>query len=118
MEITVTEQNTAMILILNGSLDATTADQVARRISGELSHASEESRRPTNIVLDLSGVDFMSSAGLRAILAAVQDVRNAGGDLRLAGGDKNIKRVLDFSGFTKIMKYYDTVAEAVESFTV
>ena len=116
MEINVSEQQNVTLVALNGNLDATTADQVSERISAEMGHEAETEVTKANLIIDLSGVQFMSSAGLRAILAAAQDARNAGGDLRLAGGDKNIKRVLDFSGFTKIMKYYDSVTEAVASF--
>ena len=110
MNITTDKQGDVTILTLVGHLDATTAELVTNRISSEL--APEQ----TKMVIDLSGVDFMSSAGLRTILAAAQDTRNTGGDLRLAGAKKNVKRVLDFSGLTKIIKYYDTVAAAVEGF--
>ena len=118
MEITVTEQNNITIIALKGNLDATTADSVSQRISTELGNSAEADSKNANMIIDLSGIQFMSSAGLRAILAATQDARGAGGDLRLAEGDKNIKRVLDFSGFTRIMKYYDSVDEAVASFDV
>lgn len=113
MEITVSRQNNIIIIALEGNLDATTADQVAQTISTELGQPNESA---SDMVIDLGGIEFMSSAGLRTILAAAQDTRSAGGDLRLAAADKNIKRVLDFSGFTKIMKYYDSVADAVASF--
>jgi anti-sigma B factor antagonist len=116
MKITATEQGEVMIVALDGSLDATTADQASEHILQWLGQASEQGQPTVNLVLDLSGVEFMSSAGLRAILASTQEARNAGGDVRLASGSKNIKRVLDFSGFTKIMKYFETVAEAVQSF--
>ena len=117
MEITVTEQKNITIVALQGNLDATTADKVSQRISAELGNGAESDSKSADMIIDLSGIEFMSSAGLRAILAATQDARSAGGDLRLADGDKNIKRVLDFSGFTKIMKYYDSVADAVASFS-
>ena len=113
MEITVTVKNNIAIVALKGNLDATTADQVTT----ELGNGAESGSTGANIIIDLSGIEFMSSAGLRTILAATQDARSAGGDLRLAGGDKNIKRVLDFSGFTKIIKYYDSVDDAVASFS-
>jgi anti-anti-sigma factor len=116
MEITATEQDNVTIVTLSGDLDATTAEAVAERVFLELGRDSSEGGLATNVVIDLSGVAFMSSAGLRAILATTQEARNLGGDLRLASGNKNVKRVLDFSGFTKILKYYDTVPEAVSSF--
>lgn len=116
MEIAAEVRDKVTILTIDGSLDATTADQVMDRINLELSAASERGEQGANLVIDLDKVDFMSSAGLRAILAGTQDARKAKGDMRMAGGSHNIKRMLEFSGFTKIMKFYDTVDEAVQSF--
>lgn len=110
MQITSTQQDGVTIMALNGNLDAITVDQVAETVAAELAQPNPK------IILDLSGVEFMSSAGLRAILASAQEARNSDGDLRLAAAQSNVKRVLDFSGFTKILKYYDTVAAAVSDF--
>lgn len=110
MEIISSEQGDVTILAISGSLDAMTADDVSEQIRLAFD------RQRTKLVLDLDGVEFMSSAGLRTILASLQISRQKGGDLRLAGGSSNIKRMLDFSGFTKILKAFDTNEEAVASF--
>jgi len=118
MDITVTAQSSVTIVALNGSLDATTADEVAARVFLELGRAADEDDLLANVVIDLDNVEFMSSAGLRAILASTREARNVGGDLRLAGGNKDVRRSLDFAGFTKILKFYESVQEAVDSFGV
>lgn len=110
MNINTEKQGSVTIMTLSGNLDATTTDLVTEKVTAELGDDN------TKMVIDLSGVEFMSSSGLRSILASAQDARTKGGDLRLAGANKNVKRVLDFSGFTKIMKYYDTVEAAVGGF--
>ncbi len=71
-----------------------------------------------HLVLDLSKVEFMSSAGLRAILGALKETRQQGGDLYLAGAKAGVERVLKMSGFPKILKTYDSVDEAVAQFNV
>jgi anti-anti-sigma factor len=68
------------------------------------------------LVGDLTGVDYTSSAGLRALLASVKDSRSNGGDLRLAGIQKNVHKVLEMSGFTSILKSFANVEQAVASF--
>jgi anti-sigma B factor antagonist len=88
MEITVTEQKNITIVALQGNLDATTADKVSQRISAELGNGAESDSKNADMIIDLSGIEFMSSAGLRTILATSQDARSAGGDLRLAAGDR------------------------------
>jgi anti-anti-sigma factor len=111
MKINSSDQEEVTILALSGSLDAMTADGVSEQINLAFE------RQRNKLVIDLDDVEFMSSAGLRTILASLQISRQKGGDLRLAGGSNNIKRMLDFSGFTKILRAFDTVAEAVASFS-
>lgn len=110
MNITSNQQGSVTVMVLDGDLDATTVDVVTEAVSTALNQPNPQ------IVIDLSQVSFMSSAGLRAILASAQEARHKGGDVRLAAAAGGVKRVLDLSGFTKIMKYYETVAEAVADF--
>jgi anti-sigma B factor antagonist len=70
----------------------------------------------TRLVGDLSGVEYTSSAGLRALLATLKLARQKGGDLRLAAVRPAVLRVLELSGFTTILKLYPDVDAAVASF--
>ena len=113
MEITTRDDKNCTIVEIGGQLDRTTAPQVEARLQG-LIDSSETSR----IVLDLSGVPEMSSAGLRVIISAVKRLRSSrsGGDLRLAAPGKRVASVLELAGLLPVMQVYDTVEEAVESF--
>ncbi len=73
-------------------------------------------KNQTNIVLDLGKVTWLASVGLGAILASFTSLRNSGGDLKLARSTRKIRSVLIFTQLIKVLKDYDTVAEAVESF--
>ena len=66
--------------------------------------------------MDLSQVEFMSSAGLRAILVSLKVCRREGGDLRLAAAQPGTEKVLKLTGFLTIIKSYPNVAEAQGSF--
>jgi anti-sigma B factor antagonist len=68
------------------------------------------------VVADFSEVDYTSSAGLRVLLGTLKDARSAGGDLRLAGLRPEVLNVLELAGFTNILKVFETVEDAVESF--
>jgi len=70
----------------------------------------------TNLVLDVEGVTYLSSAGLRVILTTMQDARQQGGEVRLAGAQGNVRRVLDMSGVSGIIETFPTAEEAVASF--
>lgn len=110
MDLSTVVQDNVSIVQVKGSLDALTAPEFADALAGELRDGH------TQLVADLSELDYTSSAGLRVMLNSVKDARQHGGDLRLAGVQPNVKKVLDLSGFTSILKSYDTTAEAVKSF--
>ncbi len=98
------------IIIVSGSVDALTAPQLATFISEQIAAGH------TRLVADLAGVDYTSSAGLRVLLGAVKETRALGGDLRLANIQPDVKKVLDLSGFTSILKHYADRESAIGSY--
>ena len=68
------------------------------------------------IVLNLQSVDFLSSAGLRAIVKAYQGAKKTGGDVRLAAVSEPIEVILRTVGMMQMLKMYPTDQEAVASF--
>jgi anti-sigma B factor antagonist len=100
----------AVVVSITGSVDALTADEM-------VSCCIEQIRSGQRwMIANLSGVDFMSSAGLRAIMNVTKEIRKQGGDFRLAAPQPGVGRVLSMSGFTGILKTYPTLYEAVDSF--
>ena len=110
MEISVTMDSTVAIVAVKGSVDGLTADQLLAALSDQVKTGN------TRLVADCSGLDYTSSAGLRALLGSVKQARNQGGDLRLAAVQPQVLRVLDLAGFTGILKLYGDVPAAVASF--
>ncbi|TAH49420.1 MAG: anti-sigma factor antagonist [Chloroflexota bacterium] len=110
MELSTKSKGSVQIVSINGSLDALTAPELADALAAELRGGR------ARLVADLSGLEYTSSAGLRVLLNNVKDARSQGGDLRLAGVQPNVKKVLDLSGFMSIMKSYADVDAAVASF--
>lgn len=112
MDIEVTHQNGVAILAVRGSIDALTAADLSKRISAETTDGH------TNQIVDLLGLEFMSSAGLRALLGAVKEARSAGGDLRIVSSPTGggVDKVLKMSGFYNIAKVFASQAEALASF--
>lgn len=110
MEIQIQPDQHAAVVVIAGSVDGLTADTLLTTLQGyvEAGH--------TQLVADLTGVDYTSSAGLRALLATVKQTRQQGGDLRLASINPPVRKVLELSGFTTIMKCYDDVPSALASY--
>jgi anti-anti-sigma factor len=71
-----------------------------------------------HLVVDLAGVDYTSSVGLGALLATAKEARVQGGDLRLSNVTPHVLKILEMSGFTSIMKLYDDVESAVDSYAI
>jgi len=94
-----------------GSMDALTAPEVAKFFSKQISEDHVE------LVADLGGLEYTSSAGLRALLGAVKEARQKDGDLRLAAVQPDVEKVLNLSGFTSILRVFTDVSSAVKSYS-
>ena len=92
-----------------GRVDSITA----ATMDAELEKVTQEHKK---IVIDLKDASYLSSAGVRAILKASQNVQKAGGGVRLANIPALVRDVLENVGVMEILKVYATVDEAVASF--
>jgi anti-anti-sigma factor len=110
MDVTVEQVGNAALVRISGSVDGLTADALQAALQEQIDTGG------TRLVGDLSGVEYTSSAGLRALLAALKLARQKGGDLRLAAVRPAVLRVLELSGFTSILKLYPDVDAALASF--
>jgi anti-anti-sigma factor len=65
-----------------------------------------------HLVFDFSELEYISSAGLRSILAATKKLKSLGGSLSLCGLSGLVEEVITVSGFDNILKVYGDVAQA------
>jgi anti-anti-sigma factor len=93
-----------------GAVDSLTSEVMLEEFLSQIKEGA------VRLVADLTGVDYTSSAGLRSLLVILKEIRQKGGDLRLAGVQSNVMKVLTLSGFTSIIKVYDDVDTAVASY--
>ena len=110
MQIEVERRGEVTIARVQGNVDGMTSAELNRVLGGEVSEGGHQ------MVVSLEGVDYTSSAGLRVLLAVVKEARGRGGDVRLAGVRDNVRKVLELSGFTSILKLYPDVDAAAKSF--
>ena len=88
MEITITEMNRAALIKVEGRVDSSTAGQLGDALNDRINKGA------FNLVIDLEQVDYMSSGGLRELVAALKRVRKDGGDLRLCAPSERVQEVL------------------------
>ena len=110
MKTDVRQEASATVLAVSETIDALTAPELTRTFSQQIGKGH------CNLIVDLTRVDFMSSAGLRALLGGLKEARTSGGDLRIASVNPGIDKVLRMSGFHNIAKVFPSAAEAVASF--
>ncbi len=109
-EANVSEINQVAVVEARGRVDSATA----ARFGAALTSAIDGGAR--RVVLDLSGVDYMSSAGLREIVSALKKLRKMQGDIRLAEPAARVLEVLEMAGLDTFMQIYPARAEALNSF--
>jgi len=92
---------------------------VAGRLDATTSHEFEEqcdrwlSRDEIRIVVDMSGVEYISSAGLRSILSSAKKTRARGGDLFFCELTGMVADVFKMSGFAAMFRIFETREQAV-----
>jgi len=78
-----------VVLSPSGAIDATTAGALEQRVDSFLRAA------PRLLVLDMAGVTYISSAGLRVVLKAKKNLSRAGGTVLLVGLQPAVKRIFE-----------------------
>jgi stage II sporulation protein AA (anti-sigma F factor antagonist) len=109
MDITVAQRDQATVVSVVGSVDALTVDTLTEALKKQFEQGN------LMLVADLNDVDYMSSAGIRALLNMVKESRGLGGDLLLAAARGGAHRVLEMSGFMNIAKIFSDVDAALAS---
>jgi len=109
MELEEKREANVAILTLNGRLDAYSSNELERSISALIDDGS------VRIVVNFDGVDYISSSGLRVMLASQKRLKKEEGDLKLACLKPYVKEVFDIAGFTRLFEIYDQEEEAVNS---
>ena len=95
MNIVKTSEGTKLTLAVEGRLDTTTAPQLEAEIKNSLDGVTE-------LVLDFEKLEYLSSAGLRVLLAA-QKVMNKQGSMVVLHVNETIQEVFEVTGFVDIL---------------
>ncbi len=110
VDINVSGSEDVTLVEVYGRVDSMNANQFGQGILTPI----EDGR--VNIVLDLSGVEYMSSAGLREIVGSLKKAKRGGGDVRIAQPSERVREVLELAGLDTIVKIFDSQNEALTSY--
>ncbi|HEX3896274.1 MAG TPA: STAS domain-containing protein [Rudaea sp.] len=107
IEIQQEQQGATRILALSGRLDTDTSADVELTLQ-DLLGAGER-----NFLIDLTGIGYVSSAGLRVLLATAKQLEGGKGSLRLCGLNPSVRQVFDVAGFSKLFALFPDRATAL-----
>src|SRR5574341_2634672 len=110
MEITLQELARVDLAIVEGRIDSSNATELGQALNERINKGK------LNLVVDLTQVDYMSSGGLRELVAALKRVKKDGGDLRLCSPSERVREVLELAGLDTIFQIFDDRTVAVGSF--
>ena len=109
MDIEVTQTGGVTLVVPKGDLDMGTADQMKRTLSDLIEKGQSK------LVMDLTGVAYVDSSGLGALVAAMKQARAVGGNLKLCGLQEDVRSIFEMTRLIKVMAVHSDRQEAVAS---
>lgn len=107
MQVTKDEKNNVLILKLEGRLDATTAIQLEK----VLNQAIDEQK--TKVIADFSGVEYLSSAGMRILLSMTKRLKGMSGYFKLYALHDDVMEIIRLAGFETILQIFPDETHAL-----
>jgi len=112
MDISIQEMRRCQVVKVSGRIDSATAPELEKALMDMIENGKK------NIVVNLAEVDYISSAGMKALLWALMKVRKLipAGDVVISAIRPKLKETFDLIGFTHLFKFFDEDLQAVGSF--
>lgn len=109
MDITVEIANSGIAIFrLSGKLNMVNAGALRDEIAEQIAAGHNK------IAIDMSGVNFMDSSGLGALINGLKGTRQVGGDLRIAAPVEQVRQVLKITNLDRVIQTYASAGEAFD----
>jgi len=99
----------ALIMIM-GYIDTTTCQELAKIIRDLMA------KKRYQIIADLGGVTYISSAGWGVFVGEIKNIRDHGGDIKLVQMNSEVFEVFEMLEFNRILNHYDSIEETIDDF--
>ena len=110
MAIAIKDQGGIKIIYITGQLDTNTSPDMQQKLELLI---QEDSKK---LLVNLEDLSYISSAGLRVLLATVKSLKSCEGALRICCLNEMAQEVFNISGFNNILDVYSTEEEALKNF--
>ncbi len=109
MEVVETQEDGAWVLSPRGRIDSVTCKPFEERLMARVDSG------PVPVVVDLTELDYISSAGLRVLLMAAKKQKARAARFALCSVKEHIREVFEIGGFTKILEIHEDRSAALRS---
>ncbi len=110
MEITSKDVDGISVVDLVGRLDTNTASEAEKSLAAIVEGGASK------LLLNFDKLDFVSSAGLRIILATAKKLKASGGQLQLCALNEIVQEIFDISGFSTLLTVHKNVDDGLGGF--
>lgn len=108
MEVNENKIGNFSVINLSGRLDTSNFEELEKKLFDIIDNGKIE------ILVNCSGLIYISSSGLRVLLIALKKIKSVGGKFYLCCLQENIREIFEIAGFTSIFSIFDTFEEAVQ----
>ncbi len=109
MKIDMQETKGIKVLAIDGRLDSIGAPQLEEQLNTLIQTGQEK------VLIDMTAMDYVSSAGLRVLLSGVKKIKKESGEFALCGLNESAQDVFEVSGFSEIFTIYESNQTALEA---
>jgi anti-anti-sigma factor len=99
-----------LILRMSGRLDAVSSPTAERKVFDYINNGQQK------LLLDFSGIDYLSSAGMRMLLSVTKKLKTLSGKLVLFSITTNVMDILKMSGFDHVLEIAQTEEDGLRRF--
>jgi anti-sigma B factor antagonist len=103
-------EGTLSVLALNGYLDAHTAPEFENAVQADMQAGR------LGIIVDCTGLTYISSAGLGVFMSFIEELREVGGDIKICGLAPKVEQVFEILGFPALFDILPDRAATVKRF--
>lgn len=100
------------VVRVDGVIDTMTATELEKVMNSLLD------QKRYNIIIDLGGVDYISSAGWGIFISNIREIRQNAGDIKLARMVPNVREIFELLEFDSILQSFDNVEKAKHKFNI
>jgi stage II sporulation protein AA (anti-sigma F factor antagonist) len=100
-----------LVVYLEGRLDVSVANEVEEQLAEIIDKGDHK-----KVVLNMDGIEYMSSSGFRACISTLRKLNSKEGILKMSNIKPAVKRIFDVIELTSLFDIYSTEEEAIVSF--